>query len=97
MAATIEATFRRCSRTEVIVYEGSKYSMQLRITDDLAALVNVLPPYLRDELQRANRGEDLIEVVLDLGRRPEARFTEGELTLNETEISRDDIDLVLLL
>jgi stage III sporulation protein SpoIIIAA len=69
--------------------------MQLKITDDLAALLNVLPPHLREELQRSNRGEELIEVVLDLGRKPEARFTESELTLNEREISRDDIDFVV--
>ena len=48
--------------------------MQLRITDDLAALLNVLPPRVKEALQQANRGEDLLEVVLDLGRKPEARF-----------------------
>jgi stage III sporulation protein SpoIIIAA len=69
--------------------------MQLRITDDLAALLNVLPPRVKEALQQANRGEDLLEVVLDLGRKPEARFTDGELTLSETEVTRDDIDFIV--
>ena len=48
--------------------------MQHKITDDLAALLNVLPSHLRDALDQTNQGDDLLEVVLDLGRKPEARF-----------------------
>jgi stage III sporulation protein SpoIIIAA len=69
--------------------------MQLKITDDLLALLNVLPANVRDALKQANRAEDLVEVVLDLGRKPEARFTSGELALSETEVTRDDIDYVV--
>jgi stage III sporulation protein SpoIIIAA len=65
--------------------------MQLKITDDLADLLDVLPPHVKDALKQANRGDELIEVVLDLGRKPEARFVDGELTLSETETTRDDI------
>jgi stage III sporulation protein SpoIIIAA len=69
--------------------------MQLKITDDLAALLDVLPVRLRDALGQANQGDDLLEVVLDLGRKPEARFTQRELTLSETEVSSKDIDYVV--
>jgi stage III sporulation protein SpoIIIAA len=69
--------------------------MQLKITDDLAALLHVLPPHVRDALRQANRGDELIEIVLDLGRKPEARFTDGELTLSETEVTRADLDYVV--
>jgi stage III sporulation protein SpoIIIAA len=69
--------------------------MQLKITDDLAALLNVLPTHLRDALDQANKGDDLLEVVLDLGRKPEARFTDRELTLSETEVTPEDIDYVV--
>jgi len=69
--------------------------MQLKITDDLADLLNVLPPHVRDALKQANRSDELLEVVLDLGRKPEARFTDGELTLSEQETTRDDIDYVV--
>jgi stage III sporulation protein SpoIIIAA len=69
--------------------------MQLNITDDLAALLNVLPTHLRDALNQTNQRDDLLEVVLDLGRKPEARFTDGELTLSETEVTLEDIDYVV--
>lgn len=69
--------------------------MQLKITDDLAALLNVLPANIREALKQANQGDDLLEVVLDLGRKPEARFTNGELTLSETEVIHDNINYVV--
>jgi stage III sporulation protein SpoIIIAA len=69
--------------------------MQLKITDDLAALLNVLPAHVKDSLEQANQGNELLEVVLDLGRKPDARYTNGELTLNEKEVTRDDIDYVV--
>jgi stage III sporulation protein SpoIIIAA len=69
--------------------------MQLNITDDLAALLDVLPGHVRDALSQANRGEELLEVVMDLGRAPEARFTNGELKLNQQEVSPDDIGYVV--
>jgi stage III sporulation protein SpoIIIAA len=73
----------------------TSYTMQHKITDDLAALLNVLPTHLRDALDQTNQGDDLLEVVLDLGRTPEARFTNGELTLSETEVTPEDIDYVV--
>ena len=54
----------------------------------------ILPP----ELQRAFDGLDstheLIEIVLDLGRVPTARFTDSEQRLLEREITRADIDAI---
>ncbi len=73
----------------------SQYHKQLKITDDLEDLLHVLPPPVRDALKQANRGDELIEIVLDLGRKPEARFTDGELTLSETEVVRTDLDYVV--
>jgi len=69
--------------------------MELEITDDLAALLGVLPVHLRDTLEQGNQGDDLLEVVLDLGRKPEARFTNRELTLSETEVVLDDVAYVV--
>ena len=57
--------------------------------------MNVLPAHLRDALEQANQGDDLLEIVLDLGRKPEARFTNRELTLSEAEVTLEDIDYVL--
>jgi stage III sporulation protein SpoIIIAA len=68
--------------------------MQQDITDDLDALLAVVPPAIRDAICRENHGDDLLEVVLDLGRLPQARFLEREVTLAEREVTRDEIDYV---
>lgn len=68
---------------------------KLEITDDLEALVAVLPPPIAASLQAANRSEDLLEIVLDLGRRPEARFVDGEIELSAQEVTQTEIDYVV--
>ncbi len=68
---------------------------KLEITDDLDALITVLPPLIAESLQTANRSEDLLEVILDLGRRPEARFQNGEVELGTQEVTQAEIDYVV--
>lgn len=53
-----------------------------------------MPPYIKEALEAANDGEKLIEIVMDLGRQPEARYTDREVILSEREITQDDIDYV---
>ena len=65
------------------------------ITDDLEALLKVLPPSLAQNIREENQTKDLLEIVMDLGRRPEARFLHREVVLNETEISTGDIEYVV--
>lgn len=67
---------------------------QLNITDDLDDLLAVLPPEITVRLQEIDRGGDLIEIILDLGRYPEARFTDLDLELLDREISAEDIHYV---
>jgi stage III sporulation protein SpoIIIAA len=59
--------------------------------DDLDALLEALPREIVDAVHALPEKEALIEVVLDLGRRPEARFPDSEVTLLEREISEADI------
>ena len=61
------------------------------IVDDLEALLRVLPDAIRDALQRIEHWDDLLEVILDLGRVPTARYVGGEKVLLEREVSREDI------
>ncbi len=68
---------------------------QKRITDDLQALISVLPPKIADSVVRANNSDHLIEIVMDLGRRPMARFTDGEQELDDAEVTRAEIDFVV--
>jgi len=65
---------------------------QHRITDDLEALLEVLPSNIRHAVEKANNSEKLLEIVIDLGRVPNARFVENEITLVEKEITRAEID-----
>ena len=67
---------------------------QLRITDDLQALLDVLPADIRHAVERADDSENLLEVILDLGRVPTARFVEREITLRDHEVTRAEIDYV---
>jgi stage III sporulation protein SpoIIIAA len=53
-----------------------------------------MPPHIREALHRHSELENLIEVVMDLGRPPEARFPGQAVTLSEQVISREDIDYV---
>ncbi|MBC8447930.1 MAG: Flp pilus assembly complex ATPase component TadA [Chloroflexi bacterium] len=69
--------------------------MQQRITDDLDALLGVLPPHLEEAVRQAKRSDELLEMVLDLGRLPEARFIAHEVTLNDQEVSREELDYVV--
>jgi stage III sporulation protein SpoIIIAA len=64
-------------------------------TDDLDALLEALPPEIVTRLRGFANRADLLEVVLDLGRRPEARFTHGEEILLEREIVEADIAHVI--
>jgi stage III sporulation protein SpoIIIAA len=68
--------------------------MQQQITDDLDALIDVLPSALCKSLHDLNQEDELLEVVLDLGRLPEARFLDREVILSSTEVSEEEIQYV---
>ena len=58
-------------------------------------LLNVLPQRISEAVVHTNNSDSLIEIVLDLGRRPVARFTDGERELSQDEVDRTDIDFVV--
>ncbi len=68
---------------------------RLETTDDLDALLEALPPEIIERVRDLGARADLLEVVLDLGRRPEARFTHGEELLLEREVTEADIGWVV--
>jgi stage III sporulation protein SpoIIIAA len=65
------------------------------ITDDLDALLEVLPPHIRGPLNQHPRKHELVEVILDLGRTPQGRFLSEELNLTDHEVAQNDIDYVV--
>jgi stage III sporulation protein SpoIIIAA len=65
-----------------------------KITDDLEALLGILPSYISQSVRTVNDSSNLLEVILDLGRIPTARFLNGEVSLSNNEVTRDEIDFV---
>ncbi len=64
---------------------------RMQVTDDLDALLATLPPAIADQLRDHQQRGELIEVVMDLGRKPEARFSDHWEYLSETPITQEDI------
>ncbi|MDJ0555405.1 MAG: R3H domain-containing nucleic acid-binding protein [Microcoleaceae cyanobacterium MO_207.B10] len=63
----------------------------MQITDDLYRLLEIVPEQIRRPLQQHQERNHLIEIVMDLGRFPEARFPSHAEYLSEIPISRKDI------
>ena len=63
---------------------------QIGITDNLDLLLGVLPPHLRAALERRDPDE-LLEVIVDLGRKPEARFPNESVALDDAFVDRDTL------
>ncbi|WP_310481252.1 R3H domain-containing nucleic acid-binding protein [Chamaesiphon sp. VAR_48_metabat_403] len=64
---------------------------RMQITDDLHQLLAVLPESIRTTLEQHPKLSILVEVVMDLGRYPEARFPDGAEYLSEIPITRADL------
>ena len=63
--------------------------------DDLDALLGALPPEIVAAVNALPDRSLLIEVVMDLGRQPEARFPDSEVNLLQREIDESDIAFVI--
>ncbi len=66
--------------------------MEKRITDDIDVLKRVLPMHITYALEELGHLNDLLEIVMDLGRQPTARYIDGEIELSDREITREDLD-----
>jgi len=64
----------------------------MNVNNDLEKLIESLPFFLQEHLTHHPNKDKLIEIVLDLGRRPEARFVNGTEYLSQKIISWQDID-----
>ncbi|MQF70108.1 AAA family ATPase [SAR202 cluster bacterium AD-804-J14_MRT_500m] len=74
--------------------DRSSYTTQLGIQDDLELLLQCLPPRVVNPLKQRDDLNNLLEVVLDLARPPEARFSTGDVIIDESSVSDIDIDFV---
>jgi stage III sporulation protein SpoIIIAA len=69
--------------------------LQRIITDDLDLLLEALPPHICRPLRERNDNRELLEIVMDLGRPPEARYPGREVQLADSEVTAEDIDYVV--
>ena len=65
------------------------------VQEEMERLLEILPPRVKSSLVREENLADLLEVVLDLGRLPEARFPSGDVILDDREVSREDLEYLV--
>ncbi|WP_019501111.1 R3H domain-containing nucleic acid-binding protein [Pseudanabaena sp. PCC 6802] len=66
-----------------------------QVTDNLDQLLAILPTEIRQSIETYGHLDSLVEVVLDLGRPPEARYFEQTRYLAEAPITQADLDLCI--
>jgi stage III sporulation protein SpoIIIAA len=64
----------------------------MQITDDLNKLLDIVPDEIRQPLEQHPQRNNLIEIVMDLGRLPEARFPSNAEYLSQTPITKADLN-----
>jgi stage III sporulation protein SpoIIIAA len=64
-------------------------------SDEIDSLLDALPPHIAEPLRRAENRSNVLEVILDLGRLPEARYLDREMVVHDREITEDDLSLVV--
>jgi len=69
--------------------------LQKVVADDLDALLHILPPRIHHAIYQQTNNSELVEIVLDLGRLPEARYPNHEIVLGSEEVSKADIEYVI--
>ncbi|MQL80764.1 hypothetical protein Taro_013216 [Colocasia esculenta] len=58
---------------------------------ELELFLELLPPRMRAELRRHGEVRELVEVVMDLGRKPIARFPSGDWVISDQAIGVEDL------
>jgi stage III sporulation protein SpoIIIAA len=69
--------------------------MMAKIDEELLKLLEVLPPRVKQALLKHSEINTLIEVVLDLGKSPEARFDKEVFYIPGDMVSQEDLDFVV--
>ncbi len=69
--------------------------METQAKEDLQALLVLLPERVRRSIEQQGNETELLEIVMDLGRPPTARYVGGERTLHQDEITQAEINTVV--
>jgi stage III sporulation protein SpoIIIAA len=81
------------SDTQII--DSKAAVVQKVVVDDLGSLLRVLSGRVQTWLHELGTPEDLIEIILDLGRRPQARFRDREEFMDGEDVTDDEINAVI--
>jgi stage III sporulation protein SpoIIIAA len=76
---------------------GERRDYEQEVTDNLDDLLAVFPPHVAEPLVALDADSalgGLVEIILDLGRQPEARFQDGEQVLSDLDVTREDLSYV---
>ncbi|MFN8797362.1 MAG: R3H domain-containing nucleic acid-binding protein [Pseudanabaena sp.] len=66
-------------------------SIRKQVTDNLEQLLDILPPRIKNSLELCGGLEQLVEIVMDLGRLPEARYFDSTKYLTDDPITKEDL------
>ncbi|MFP4672072.1 MAG: R3H domain-containing nucleic acid-binding protein [Desulfohalobiaceae bacterium] len=66
-----------------------------QVVSEVEPLLQIMPPHIQRAVHQAGEFSDLIEIVLDLGRLPEARYSSGLIQLSDIALSKQDLEYVL--
>ncbi len=69
--------------------------MKTQAREDLQALLVLLPERVRQSIELQGNETELLEIVMDLGRAPTARYVAGERTLHPDETTQAEINTVI--
>ena len=67
----------------------------MKSSSELKKLIESLPVFMQAQIINHNLSTELIEIILDLGCRPEARFSNKSEYLSQKLLSWQDLDYVI--
>jgi stage III sporulation protein SpoIIIAA len=68
-------------------------SIRKQVTDNLDQLLEILPPRIKSSVELGGGLDQLVEIVMDLGRLPEARYFDSTKYLTDEPITKEDLAL----
>jgi stage III sporulation protein SpoIIIAA len=68
-------------------------SIRKQVTDNLDQLLEILPPRIKSSVELGGGLDQLVEIVMDLGRLPEARYFDSTKYLTNEPITKEDLAL----
>src|SRR2546421_4429164 len=77
------------------MFRGNGGDVTVQQSDELEALLRGLPADVASRVRSLEGLDGLLEIVMDLGRLPEARFAGREETLRQHEVTAEDIAYVI--